>query len=90
LKTYELMVSGRVQGVNYRKFVLEVAQTLGYFGYVKNLPNKNVQIVVNAEFEEELEFFISKLHEGSFFSDVQAVTCSLIPFSHFDYFSIRE
>jgi len=90
LKTYELIVSGRVQGVNYRKFVLEVAQTLGYFGYVKNLPNKNVQVVVNAEFEEDLEFFISKLHEGSFFSDVRSITCSLIPSSYFDHFSIRE
>jgi len=90
LKTYELIVSGRVQGVNYRKFVLEVAQTLGYFGYVKNLPNKNVQVVVNAEFEEDLEFFISKLYEGSFFSDVHSVTCALMTSSYFDHFSIRE
>jgi len=90
LKTYELIVSGRVQGVSYRKFVLEMAQTLGYFGYVKNLPNKNVQVVVNAEFEEDLEFFISKLHEGSFFSYVHSVTCLVIRSSHFDGFSIRE
>jgi acylphosphatase len=89
LKTYELMISGRVQGVNYRKFVLEVAQTLHYCGYVKNLPNSNVQVIVNAEFEEDLEFFISKLHEGSFFSDVQSITCTLTTAFIFSDFSIR-
>ena len=74
MKTYELMVSGRVQGVNYRRFVVEVAQMLCYTGYVKNLPNKMVCVVVNAEFEEELEFFISKLHEGPLFARVDTIT----------------
>lgn len=83
------MVSGRVQGVNYRKFVLEVAQALEYVGFVRNLLNKNVEVVVNAEFEEDLEFFISKLYEGSLFSDVKHIECTCIETMTFNHFEVR-
>ncbi|NCD13166.1 MAG: acylphosphatase, partial [Epsilonproteobacteria bacterium] len=32
MNTYRLIVTGRVQGVNYRRFVVEMAETLGYGG----------------------------------------------------------
>jgi len=89
LKTYELIVSGRVQGVSYRKFVIEVAQTLSYAGYVHNTPEKMVRVVVNAAFEEDLEFFISKLYEGSLFSCVTSVTCQRIETQLFETFFLK-
>lgn len=88
MKTYELNVSGRVQGVNYRKFVFDVAQVLNYVGYVKNLPDLSVQVVLNTEFEEDLEFFISKLHEGPLFAHVENITCQCIELHHFEDFEI--
>ena len=36
-------VSGRVQGVGYRFFALNVAEQLGLSGYVKNLPDGRVE-----------------------------------------------
>jgi len=89
LKTYRLVVSGRAQGVNYRKFVLEVAQAFEYVGFVRNLLNKTVEVVVNAEFEEDLEFFISKLYEGSLFSDVKHIECTCIETMAFTHFEVR-
>ena len=89
MKTYELIISGRVQGVNYRKFVLEVAQTLHYTGYVHNLPNRTVRVVVNAEFEEELEFFISKLHEGPLFARVDTISSQCIDTLLFESFTLK-
>ena len=89
LKTYELIVNGRVQGVNYRKFVIEVAQTLSYTGYVQNTLQKTVRVIVNAEFEEDLEFFISKLYEGPLFSCVTLVTCQRIETQLFKTFSLK-
>lgn len=89
MKTYELIVSGRVQRVSYRKFVLEVAHALHYVGYVRNLPDLTVQVVLNAEFEEDLEFFISKLHEGPLFAHVDTITCKCIETQLFDVFEIK-
>jgi len=89
LNTYQLIVNGRVQKVNYRKFVLEVASALDYCGYVKNLPNGDVEVVINAQFEEELEFFISKLYDGSMFSHVEDIACKKIAFVSFNGFERR-
>jgi len=89
LNTYTLNVRGRVQGVNYRRFVLEMAKALGYVGYVKNLNDGSVEVVINATYEEDLEFFISKLYDGSMFSDVRDVTCKKIDKLIFDDFEKR-
>ncbi|MBP1681748.1 MAG: putative acylphosphatase [Proteobacteria bacterium] len=89
MNTYKLMVIGRVQGVNYRRFVVEMAQALGYVGYVKNMNDGSVEVVINATYEEDLEFFISKLYDGSMFSDVHDVTCRKIEHMIFDDFEKR-
>ncbi len=83
------MVTGRVQGVNYRRFVIEMAQALGYVGYVKNMNDGSVEVVINATYEEDLEFFISKLYDGSMFSDVHDVSCRKIEHMIFDDFEKR-
>lgn len=89
MNTYKLMVTGRVQGVNYRRFVIEMAQALGYVGYVKNMNDGSVEVVINATYEEDLEFFISKLYDGSMFSDVHDVSCKKIEHMIFDDFEKR-
>lgn len=87
MKTFQLIVSGRVQGVNYRRYVVEMAQALGYVGYVQNLSNGDVLVVVNAKYEEDLEFFISKLYDGSMFSNVESIVCEKIDFNEFTSFT---
>lgn len=89
MTTYKLTVTGRVHSVNYCQFVEEVAHALGYVGYVRNLTQESVEVVVNAPYEEDLEFFISKLYEGSFFSDVHNVTYTKINALYFDHFEKR-
>ena len=58
-------------------------------GFVKNSTDGSVEVVINAEYEEDLEFFISKLYDGSMFSDVQDVTCTKIENMIFDDFEKR-
>lgn len=87
MRTYQLIVSGRVQRVNYRLYVVEMAQALGYVGYVKNLLNGDVEVVVNTDYEEDLEFFISKLYDGSLFSHVENIVCHPIDFIAFNSFT---
>ena len=89
MKTYRLIVNGIVHGINYRKFVLSVAQAHRYKGFTRNLLDGGVEVIINAEFEEELEFFISKLYDGSMFSHVEDIACKKIAFISFDGFERR-
>ena len=49
MKRVRLIVKGRVQGVFYRKTTGEVARSLGLTGFVRNLSNKDVEIVVEGD-----------------------------------------
>ena len=55
-KRAEIVVTGRVQGVGFRYFVLRKAQSLGLTGYVENLYAGEVLTVAegNKEMIEEL------------------------------------
>ncbi|PSO44411.1 MAG: acylphosphatase, partial [Parcubacteria group bacterium QH_9_35_7] len=63
-KHYKIIISGRVQGVFYRKNTKQKAQKLGLTGYVKNMPDGTVKIEVEGE-EEKLEKLTEWCHQGS-------------------------
>jgi acylphosphatase len=43
------LVSGRVQGVGFRFYVLEAAEAEGISGSVKNLPDGRVEVIAEGE-----------------------------------------
>ncbi|WP_349317244.1 acylphosphatase [Chitinophaga sp. MM2321] len=45
----EIIVKGRVQGVGFRVNAKHIADLLGVQGQIKNLPDKNVWILAEAE-----------------------------------------
>lgn len=47
METIEIYVSGRVQGVFFRKYTRMKALELGLKGYVKNMPDGRVYILAN-------------------------------------------
>ncbi len=63
MKKIHLIVSGRVQGVGFRYFTLQVAKELNIKGWVRNLPDGNVEICAAGE-ESSLEIFIQKIKKG--------------------------
>ena len=77
MKTYKFIISGKVQGVYYRKSISNTAKKSKFNGYVKNLSNGNVEAVVTCE-ENRLNEFISILKKGSSFSRVDSIKQSLI------------
>ena len=90
MNSYKFTVTGKVQGVWYRKYVAKVAKELDLVGYVKNLENGNVEVVVNLELQTELETFVSKLYEGNVFSEVKDVEGIQVDFIDFKNFEKRD
>jgi acylphosphatase len=82
MKTYRFLIKGRVQGVWYKEFVLDMARIFSLQGYVKYLPDKCVEVVLNLE-DDEVEEIISRLYEGSFYSKVKSIETQEIEFEPF-------
>ncbi len=88
MKTYRFIVSGKVQGVWYRDTIRKEAKKMGITGYVKNLPDKTVEVVANLR-DEEYDKFVEILKKGSPLSRVKHVEGWEIVPSYFDKFEVR-
>lgn len=63
MKTYRFLISGRVQGVWFRKYTKEIADEMKISGYVRNLPDGRVEAVATLK-EEQLKAFLEALKKG--------------------------
>jgi len=57
------VVSGRVQGVFYRRFVMVEANDLGLCGIVRNLPDGRVEVIAEGT-RQKLEQLVGRLRKG--------------------------
>lgn len=57
------VVSGRVQNVGYRAFVLRYARALGLSGTVRNLPSGQVEVIAEGD-EKTLNQLLTLLRQG--------------------------
>lgn len=73
-----VIVTGRVQGVWYRKFCFDQATKIHLEGWVKNMPDGSVQLVAQGD-RDKLDSLISKLNEGSPFSKVKNLDVIWLP-----------
>ena len=69
------LVTGRVQGVGFRWFVLKRARALGLGGYVRNREDGSVEVVVLGE-PAAVEELAAALAEGPAAARVSAVVRS--------------
>ena len=72
MKKLHLLISGFVQGVNFRYYTKEKADELDLAGWVRNLSDGRVEIQALGE-EEKLAEFLSWCQKGSDFANVQQV-----------------
>jgi acylphosphatase len=63
IKRYHLLVSGRVQGVGYRYFARDSANSLGLNGWVRNIRGGGVEVEVEGE-RGDIDKFIEELRLG--------------------------
>lgn len=71
-KRVECTVSGRVQMVMYRDFVVRNARRLGVNGVVRNEDDGTVSVVAEGD-EKTLHNFIIQLRKGPIFAHVENV-----------------
>lgn len=74
------IVVGRVQGVGYRYFVLELAEQLGLAGWTRNLPNGTVEVLAQGH-DEAVLALLSALQRGPAGGRVDRVDSQLRPVS---------
>ena len=74
---YRFIVSGKVQGVFYRKAIQQMASLGQIPGYVRNLPDGSVEVVA-ALHEDQLDDFLQILRNGSASSRVENITYEII------------
>ncbi len=70
---YNIKVTGKVQGVWFRKYTMEKALALGLKGFVKNEPDGSVYIEAESHQSDILDLFTNWLYEGSPLSKVEKV-----------------
>lgn len=72
-------VAGRVQGVGFRCFTQDNAQSLGLSGFVRNMPDSSVEFLIQGS-AEQVEAMLSKLRKGPDYSRVESCEQNSVPF----------
>ena len=89
LEELHARISGYVQGVGFRYFVIRIAQPLGLRGYTRNLSDGNVEVVAQGP-RIALERLLEQLRRGPSASEVEEVqTTWREPGEHFSGFHVR-
>jgi len=73
-----LVIHGLVQGVSFRAYACEEAQRLHLTGWVKNLPNGDVEAVAEGD-PKELEAFAAWCRRGPSHAHVLSVKQDVVP-----------
>lgn len=89
IRTVQILVSGRVQGVYFRKFAKSKAASYGVYGTVKNRIDGRVEIIAQAK-ADQLEPFIRWCHKGPITARVDRVDITELSdgHGHFESFEI--
>ena len=87
MKTIRLTIKGKVQGVFYRATAKDVADLTGVQGWVRNLPDNNVEITATAT-EETLQKFINWCKQGPQKAKVEDIIIEELELQEFNNFKV--
>ena len=89
MKRAHIIISGYVQGVFFRHNTKTKARKLGLKGFVKNLPNGDVEVVAEGN-EKDINELIDFCRKGPMFSCVANLKIEYEEFKgEFDDFTVR-
>ncbi|MDM5271840.1 acylphosphatase [Sulfurovum sp. zt1-1] len=90
MEWYRFIISGKVQGVFYRKSVSQLMMRRQFKGFIRNLEDGTVEVVAEI-YDEDFNAFMKILQEGSPLSHVEEIRHEIIDDAEFrtDGFEIR-
>lgn len=90
MERLEVVVTGRVQGVNFRYYTQRESERLGLRGYVLNRQDGSVEVVAEGE-RAALEALLAWLHRGPTAARVEQLTPRWAqPAGEFARFEVRS
>ena len=88
MKSIHLIISGKVQGVFFRDTTRRKANELGLVGYVKNIPDGDVEVVAQGN-EDKIKELISFIKNNPGYSKVKDVKMKNRKMENFNGFEIK-
>jgi len=89
MKTLKIKITGTVQGVFFRKFVKEHADELGVRGYIRNMEDGSIEIVLEGR-DEKVNEMLSRCKKGPNHGEVKEVEVEEIKHQGFEGFKISS
>lgn len=90
MKSLQCIVSGKVQGVYYRSWTFDQAESLGLRGWVRNLDDGKAEVLIQGD-EAAAEEMKKRLRQGPPLSRVENVQAKWIDYDKtYDRFEIRS
>ncbi|MEZ5334848.1 MAG: acylphosphatase [Methanolobus sp.] len=85
-----IIVSGRVQGVYFRRFAVDTAGKLGLTGFARNLPDGRVEVFAEGK-RTSIEKLVDFLHIGPALANVEGLDIEWSEYSsEYQDFSIKR
>ena len=89
MKLYKILVTGRVQGVGFRRAAANEAIVRGLNGFVKNLPDGSVYIEAEGPVDQ-LDSYLEWCRKGPGMSNVRSISVERSEPSGYDDFRIEH
>ncbi len=87
MKTLDILVSGRVQGVGFRYYTVKKAVQYNIKGHVKNMGDGRVKIIVTGN-DVDLELFLEELKRGPSMANITDLIVNELPLEKYEIFRI--
>ena len=88
MKTLVAVARGRVQGVGYRAFVVDMAISLGLTGWVRNAPDGAVEVEAQGP-DRSLELLAEAMKDGPRLAHVSALEATFTERAAYHNFDVR-
>jgi len=87
MKTLKIYITGTVQGIFFRKFIEERANELGIRGFVRNLDDGRVEVIIEGD-EKKIEEMINICRQGSPHSTINNIKIQELKHQGFNSFKV--
>ena len=90
MKKVKAIIKGQVVGVYYRTFIKDRAEELGLTGFVRNIDNHTVELIVEGH-EAKIKKLLDLCNQGPHNALVEDIKTETLPYSkEFNMFRIRH